>query len=213
MMQSLFDQTGNRKYLVARERIAFVSVAGGRDELVASFCLTLAITGARISEVLALTPERIDAANGAIVFETLKQRRKHVFRAVPVPLRLVEMLGQIQSMPGKRLWPWGRTNAWKIVKSVMRNAEISERLCMPKALRHAFAIDAGQSSIPLNIVQRWMGHARLETTAIYSGALGEEERNLARRAWTTLESAFPDQSQHSSCSQLSIDAAGHVGSS
>jgi len=72
----------------------------------------------------------------------------------------------------------------------MRNAKIAEGLCKPKALRHAFAVEAGQKGIPLNIVQRWMGHARIETTAIYANAIGDEERNLARRAWSSLELAI-----------------------
>ena len=190
MTQSLFDQAGNRKYLVARERLAFVSAAAAEGGLVGAFCLTLAITGARISEVLALTPERIDEANGAVVFETLKQRERAHFRAVPVPRRLLSLLRKIHSTPGKRLWPWGRTTAWKIVKAIMKGASIADGLCKPKALRHAFAIDAGQNGVPLNIVQRWMGHARLETTSIYAEALGDEERNLAKRAWKSLEGQF-----------------------
>jgi hypothetical protein len=39
------------------------------------------------------------------------------------------------------------------------------------------------------VVLRWLGHARIETTAIYASAVGEEERNLARRAWSALEFA------------------------
>lgn len=66
----------------------------------------------------------------------------------------------------------------------MRKAGIAESLCKPKALRHAFAVEVGQKGIPLNIVQRWLGHARIETTAIYASASGDEERNLARRAWS-----------------------------
>ena len=85
MTQALFDQAGNRKYLVAHERAAFVRAAVAEGGAVGGFCLTLAFTGARISEVLALTAERIDFGNGAIVFETLKQRKKGIFRAVPVP--------------------------------------------------------------------------------------------------------------------------------
>jgi integrase len=187
MTQTLFDRTGNRKYLVARERLAFVRAALAEGGLPGLFCLTLAITGARISEVLALRSERIDVENGAIVFETLKQRGKIVFRAVPVPPRLLRLLERIVCPQGGRLWPWGRTTSWKYVKRVMENAGIAEGLRMPKALRHAFGVEAGQKGVPLNIVQRWLGHARIETTAIYSGALGEEERNLARRAWSSLE--------------------------
>lgn len=68
----------------------------------------------------------------------------------------------------------------------MRDAGIADALCKPKALRHAFAVGAGQQGVPLNIVQRWLGHARIETTAIYAGAIGDEERNLARRSWRSL---------------------------
>lgn len=141
--------------------------------------------------MLALTADRIDAANGAIVFETLKQRKKAIFRAVPVPTRLLRLLASKCRVPSERLWPWGRTTAWKYVKRVMRSAGIAESLCKPKALRHAFAVEAGQKGVPLNTVQRWLGHARLETTAIYAGALGEEERILARRAWKSLELHIP----------------------
>lgn len=77
--------------------------------------------------------------------------------------------------------------AWKHVKRAMRNAGIADALCNPKALRHGFAVEAGQRGAQLNIVQRWMGHARIETTAIYSAALGKEERALARRTWRHLE--------------------------
>lgn len=155
------------------------------------FCLTLAFTGARISEVLALTASRIDTADEAVAFETLKQRKKRVFRAVPVPRALIPLLTRYSAGKGGRLWSWGRTNGWKVVKEVMRNANIAESLCKPKALRHAFAVEAGQRGVPLNIVQRWLGHARIETTAIYASAVGDEERNLARRVWSSLEFAIP----------------------
>ena len=154
---------------------------------------TWPFTGARISEVLALTANRIDAADEAIIFETLKQRKKRVFRAVPVPRSLIPVLSMYGIGKEDRLWPWGRTNAWKIVKAVMRKAGIAENLSKPKALRHAFAVEAGQKGIPLNIVQRWLGHARIEMTAIYASAIGDEERNLARRAWSSIELAIPER--------------------
>ena len=173
--------------------MAFVYVASRESEPISTFCLTMAFTGARISEVLALTAGRIDAADEAIIFETLKQRRKSVFRAIPVPRGLIPLLKMYGAERDGRLWPWGRTTAWKKVKAVMRKAGIAESLCKPKAPRHAFAVEAGQKGIPLNIVQRWLGHARIETTAIYASAIGDEERNLARRAWSSLELTIPDR--------------------
>jgi integrase len=132
----------------------------------------------------------VDRSNAALVFETLKRRKRGVYRAVPVPDRLLMHLGQLPACRSQKLWPWGRTTAWKIVKSTMRDAGIAEPLCKPKSLRHAFAVEAGQKGIPLNIVQRWLGHARIETTAIYANAIGEEERQLAVRVWRSFEPWF-----------------------
>jgi integrase len=192
MIPALFDRSGNRKYLTARERLAFVYAASKQRDDVSTFCLTLAFTGARISEVLALTVTRIDAADEAIVFETLKQRKKGVFRAVPVPRTLIPLLTSYATRREQRLWLWGRTTAWKRVEFVMREAGSASCLCKPKALRHAFAIEAGQKGVPLHIVRRWLGPARIETTAIYASAIGDEERNLARKAWSSLELAIPE---------------------
>lgn len=199
MTAALFDQRGNRKYLSAKERLAFARAAYAKGGAVATFCLTLAYTGARVSEILALTAERIDKGNGAIVFESLKRRERGVFRAVPVPLTLLTTIERVHGFntPGhdvnRRIWPWSRTTAWKRVKEVMLAAKIDARLATPKAARHAFGVDAIQNSVALNIVQRWMGHARIETTTIYANVIGKEERALARRTWRSLESSVRGQ--------------------
>lgn len=54
----------------------------------------------------------------------------------------------------------------------------------PKGLRHGFGLHAIRSGVPLNLVQRWLGHARMETTAIYLQAMGREEREMAERMWS-----------------------------
>ena len=185
----LFDQNGNRKYLTSDERRAFIGAAEKAAPEVATFCLTLAYTGARISEVLALVPERIDASAQTIIIETLKRRRRGVYRAVPVPsellARLEEVHGLRQADPKLRLWTWGRTTAWQRVKETMAAANIGESLAMPKALRHAFGVHGiAESEVPLNMVRKWLGHARIETTAIYANAVGREERAIAARMWS-----------------------------
>jgi hypothetical protein len=52
-----------------------------------------------------------------------------------------------------------------------------------RGLRHAFGIGTLQSGVPLNITKRWLGHARLSTTAIYADAVGAEEVGFAERFW------------------------------
>ncbi len=188
----LFDLSGTRKYLTASERRDFIRAAHHATPAIETFCLTLAYTGARISEVLALTPKRIDREAHCIIFESLKKRRTGVFRAVPVPDDLLKKLTachdltRTQADPHlseQRLWPWSRTTAWGYVKTAMVAAGIPKKQAMPKALRHAFGVGGTMAGVPLNLIQRWMGHSRIETTAIYANAVGDEERALAKKMW------------------------------
>jgi len=184
----LFDQNGTRKYLTPTERKAFIKAAENAEPEVSTFCLTLAYTGARISEALALVPARVDMAAQAIIIECLKKRKRGVYRSIPVPATLLCKLNKVHGLSeidsSERLWPWGRTKAWLTVKAVMCDAGIPPGLSKPKALRHAFGV-AGvtEASVPLNMMQKWLGHARIETTAIYANAMGAEERAIAARMW------------------------------
>jgi integrase/recombinase XerD len=54
---------------------------------------------------------------------------------------------------------------------------------MPKGLRHGFGVNAFEMNVPPHLVQRWLGHASLRTTAIYGDVVGAEERLFAERMW------------------------------
>ena len=182
----MFDRRGRRKYLNAAERRAFFKAAQSEtDEARRAFCLTLFYTGCRISETLHLTAGRIDLSEKCVVFETLKRRRDGVFRAVPIPDSLAVLLGKLRTgvEPSARVWKLSRPTAYRMVKECMDKAGIAGGMACPKGLRHGFAIACIGKDIPLTTLQKWLGHARLETTAIYLAVVGEEERNLARRLW------------------------------
>ncbi|HWY60511.1 MAG TPA: tyrosine-type recombinase/integrase [Rhizomicrobium sp.] len=189
----LYDTTGHRKYLTSPERDAFITAASAADPETATFGLTLAYSGARISEVLATTPARLDYSVEGIVFRTLKRRRTDIFRVVPIPSPLLALIEEVHSVRSKqidaelrdqRIWPWCRTTAWSRIKYLMQAAQIFGAQAMPKALRHGLGVQgAAEAGIPLNVMQKWMGHARIETTAIYANAVGKEERALASRLW------------------------------
>ena len=53
--------------------------------------------------------------------------------------------------------------------------------CQSKGLLHGFEVATVQASIPLNLVQRWLGHAQLATTTIDAEAVGKEEWDIAAR--------------------------------
>lgn len=199
MSWSLYDARGRRKYLVPRERWAFLGAALEVGGDIGTFCAVLAFSGARISEVLALTPDRIDDGNSAINFETLKRRERGIIRAVPVPQKLLDYLHSVHRyreaqlnpvLADTRLWPWSRTTAWRRVKEIMRLAREPEHVSKPKALRHAFGAEAALNQVSLSLIKKWMGHAKLETTEIYTSLIGDEERSLARLTWRRAARGF-----------------------
>jgi integrase/recombinase XerD len=189
---SLFDQSGCRKYLNAAERERFIGRAECAVSDVRLFCLVLGWSGARISEVLALTPATIDLDIGVANFRTLKRRKAGVIRQVPLPGNLLDDLERSLDLrtsqrdgarAHKRIWPWCRTTAWRHVKQVMAAADIIGVRASPKGLRHGFGVNAFQCNVPPHLVQRWLGHASLRTTSIYGDVMGPEERAFAARMW------------------------------
>jgi integrase/recombinase XerD len=152
-----------------------------------TFCLTLLYTGCRISEALNLSWDRVDLGEQALVFRTLKQRNSQTYRSVPIPERLLNELGVLW-YPGAfdgLVWPWSRAKGYRLIKEVMDRAELTGIKASPKGLRHSFAVACISRGIPITTVKKWMGHARLETTAIYLDFIGEEEREQARLLWKT----------------------------
>ena len=126
------------------------------------------------------------------MFETLKKRRRGVYRAVPVPPGLLDQLDLVHGLreaqrcgkghTDQPLWPWSRMTAWRHVTTVMAAADIpAGPHRSPKGLRHGYGVHAIASGVPLNMLSKWMGHATLEVTAIYANALGAEEQGIAAR--------------------------------
>jgi integrase/recombinase XerD len=188
---SLYSAAGLRKYLTPDERARFLAASLAEPRpFVRTLCLTLAYTGCRISEALALTAAAIQPAQGCIAIRTLKRRNQLVVvREVPVPSTLIEELERVyrlSSLPQlRRLWPLSRGRAWQLVKEVMKSAQITTGPhASPKGLRHGFGLHAIRCGVPLNLVQRWLGHTSMTTTAIYLQAIGNEEREIAARMWT-----------------------------
>ena len=72
---------------------------------------------------------------------------------------------------------------WRAVRGVMLAALLEGPHASPKGLRHGFGVAAVTAGIPLNLVQKWLGHAQLSTTAIYADAVGAEEKDIASRMW------------------------------
>jgi site-specific recombinase XerD len=183
-----------RKYLTQAELQRVLAASSQHPEAKRLFIETLACSGARISEVLALTPSRFDLELNSVTLLTLKRRRM-VMRVVPLPPGLVAelddafQLRRAQQQPEhahQRLWPFHRVTGWRLVKSMMDAAGIAGQQARPHGLRHGFGVGALQAGVPLTLLKRWMGHARLSTTEIYLDVIGPEEIAFARRFWASM---------------------------
>ncbi|GIT93328.1 hypothetical protein JANAI61_37860 [Jannaschia sp. AI_61] len=195
----LHDTAGNRLYLNAEERAAFLAVARKQPARDRTLCETLHFTGCRPSELLEITPAKVDLSGGTITIRSLKKRKdasggqKIVFRSVPVPPDYLDTLntahGVREAQRSRKaanapIWPLSRVRVWQIVKRIMIEAGIPDApQRTPKGLRHGFGINATVNGIPLHMLQKWMGHAQLTTTAIYADAVGKEEQDIASRMW------------------------------
>lgn len=186
--RGLYAANGQRKYLNAEERRRFLQAVSTTDPATQSLCLILAYTGCRISEALALTQSSVQISEGLIAIRSLKKRGRLWIREVPVPDRIAHVAVRqphlvAPTLADARLYPFGRTDAWKRVKTVMECAGISGLHASPRGLRHGFAVSAVLSGVPISLVQKWLGHAALSTTSIYVNVVGEEERVLAEKVW------------------------------
>jgi integrase/recombinase XerD len=192
----IVNEKGERLYFTEEQRKALLSAAAKAPREVRSFCSVLCYTGCRISEALALTAKSIDLSAKVIVIESLKRRKAGVHRQVPVPPELLDTLDMVhgirevqrkgRSRLNERLWTWSRMTAWRKMAALIKAAGIPDGPhASPKGLRHGFGVTAVSKGIALNMVQKWLGHSQLTTTAIYANAVGEEERSIASRMWTS----------------------------
>ena len=87
----LYDSTGNCLYLNAEERAAFLAAARRQIVRDRTLCEALHHAGCRPSELVEITPARVDLAGGTFTIRSLKKRRdasgspRIVHRSVPVP--------------------------------------------------------------------------------------------------------------------------------
>ena len=188
---SLVDARG-RKYLTADERTRFLAAVRAHPKAsVQTLCRTLALTGCRVSEALALRTCDVDLEAAEIRIATLKRRREH-WRAVPVPenlvheVELVHGVRRAQTSTRRRtalLWDITRQAAHRQVVAVMRTAGIEGPQACPRGLRHSWGVAAVQAGVPLTTVAAVLGHADVASTATYATAIGAEARDLVSRIW------------------------------
>jgi integrase/recombinase XerD len=193
---SLYAAGGARKYVNLSERAALLSQLVSLPLAERLFILALIWTGARISEVLSITPQSFQFGTGILAIRTLK-RRRHAVREIPIPPELTTELDdcfdlqrrqQDPLLASEPLWTFHRVTGWRLIKYVMENAGIHGIRATPRGLRHAFGVGTLAAGVPLNVVQRLLGHSSIKTTTIYTEACGPDEQAIVARFWNYVPS-------------------------
>ena len=152
------------------------SFAGARDQLVLE---TLYGTGIRLSELLGITDDAIDASAGTVRV-TGKGNKQ---RIVPLNPSLLLVLEKYRAAclaefgPGLASQPLLRTDkgeplyeklVYRTVKKYLSQVSTSAAHQHPHALRHAFATHLLGKGADLNAIKELLGHASLAATQVYT---------------------------------------------
>ncbi|WP_171181950.1 site-specific integrase [Ruegeria sp. HKCCD8929] len=185
----LYDADSRRLYLNQEERRQFHDAASHQPKDIKAFALTLLFTGCRVSEACSLRSDALQPGARSLSIVSLKKRRRHAVRELPIPHELADALLAIAPTQDGYFWPVAdgplpRITGYRWIKAIMAEANIGGAQACPKGLRHGYGVNATMAGIQIHMLQRWMGHASIETTAIYATVIGPDEHRLAARMWT-----------------------------
>jgi integrase len=185
-------------YVTREQARAIINAAPTQTHRLLLECLWQ--SGGRISEVLRLRPCDVDPVEGALVLENRKQKRGSRRKRVYVSTDLVAQL-QVLARDARVAYRgcfFGSTkssdqsmsavHAWRIVTACSRRAGVQVedgqghlRPANARDFRHGAAVNQVQQGIPLSEVQQQLGHARIDSTTIYTRLANPDRRRLADR--------------------------------
>jgi len=129
--------------------------------------------GLRVSEVVALKVSDVDSQRMLLRIEQGKGRRDRFAMLSP---QLLELLRDWWRIARPQVWLFPGQNPVnhltprqfnRVVHAAARAAEITKRVS-PHTLRHSFATHLLEQNIYIRVIQVLLGHAKLDTTALYT---------------------------------------------
>jgi len=129
--------------------------------------------GLRVSEVVALKVSDVDSERMLLRIEQGKGRKDRFAMLSPQLLVLLRdwwriARPQVWLFPGRdRINPLTTRQFNRAVHAAAHMAEIAKRVT-PHTLRHSFATHLLEQNIDIRVIQVLLGHAKLETTSLYT---------------------------------------------
>ncbi|MBB4201132.1 integrase [Rhodoblastus sphagnicola] len=140
--------------------------------------------GLRVSEVVALKVSDIDSQRMTLRVEPGKGQRD---RYVMLSPQLLEWLRDWWRAARPQAWlfpgqnpvnPMSARQLSRVVRETAREAGIAKRVS-PHTLRHSFATHLLEQNVDIRVIQVLLGHAKLETTALYTRVAVNTIRDIA----------------------------------
>lgn len=169
------------KYLTWNEyhRLIETAVKTGNTRI-AMIMQTIGSTGIRISELQYID---VDCVYSGMTDICCKGKRRRIL----LPEKLQKLLksyireqeltqGPVFRTAGGR--PMDRSNIWREMKSLCKQAGIEEQKVFPHNLRHLFAVCFYRVDRDIVKLADILGHSNIETTRIYMMSTGEEHRKI-----------------------------------
>jgi site-specific recombinase XerD len=141
--------------------------------------------GLRVQEALALAGRDLDARRGSLLVRQGKGgRRREIGMDDWGWEQLRPWLAARVDLPVGRLFcvidgptrgrPWSSAAVRGEFRRLAAETGVRRRFA-PHQLRHAHAVELAREGVPLNVIQRQLGHANLGTTSIYLQGIDTEE--------------------------------------
>lgn len=170
------------------QEIIAVMREAGTDRHGARLCALIVVLwrgGLRIQEALTLSERDLDPQRGSLLVRNGKGgRRREIgmdawgweqlrpWVTARVELPVGPMFCVIDGPTRGR--PWSSAAVRSELRRLAAQAEVRRRFA-PHQLRHAHAVELAREGVPLNIIQRQLGHVNLGTTSIYLQGIDTEE--------------------------------------
>lgn len=143
-------------------------------------------TGCRIGEVAGLNRNAINWENRSVIVFGKGSKERETYFTIKAAIWLKKYLKERKDtdmalfVTERAPHRMSIAEVRYIIKRVAKRAEIEANV-YPHRLRHTFATSLLNNGAPLELIQSYLGHAKLETTRIYAQLSGQRRRELYQR--------------------------------
>ena len=162
------------------------SLKGCRDKAMFE---TLYATGIRVSELISLDLDDVNLVTGLIICRNGKQRSIPIYNAAAQAISRyltysrpsMAVTGEVSLFVNTGGGRMSRQGFWKILKSYLEKAKISEDIT-PQMLRHSFAAHLLENGADVRSLQQMLGHSDISSTQVYAKVINRQLKDVYQKA-------------------------------